>query len=108
MKEELENDDFVFENFLKKEIIPPKPLRMGRETIGLYMFYDQMETIGKTPMDVFDNDRWRFDFTITREQYNDFHKRSTKLLAKIFKVRREKVENIFQWYWMMFGVRIKN
>ena len=79
----------------------------NRMTIGEHLFEYELNIIGKTKIDVIDDDRFFFNNTLTREQYGKFKEYAIPLLQKIFKCRKSKAEGIFQWFYTTFGLRIK-
>ena len=81
--------------------------KVKRETIGEHLFDYQLKMIGKTRLDVIDQDRWYFCFTMTRVQYEEFKKYAVPLMMKTFKCNKNKALQNFEWYWQMFGVRLK-
>ena len=83
--------------------------KVKRETIGEHLVSYQFKIIGKDHKEIFLNDdKWRFNCTMTREQYLEFHKYAVSLMMKTFRCTKPKALNIFEWYWQQFGVRIKN
>lgn len=82
--------------------------KVRRENIGEHLFDHQLQMIGKTRIDIVDNDRWRFNFTMTRAQYMEFHKYAISMMMKTFRCTKRKALGTFEWYWQQFGVRICN
>lgn len=82
--------------------------KVKRENIGEHLFDFELKMIGKTRMDIVDQDRWFFNFTMTRGQYIEFRKYAVSLMMKTFRCTKPKALNIFEWYWSCFGVRIKD
>lgn len=89
----------------EEKVVQKKITRMN---IGDYLFDRQLALIGKTRIDVVDDDRWWFNFTIPRIVYHQFKKESILLIKKVFKCRKAKAENVFNWFYATFGVRIIN
>ena len=85
-----------------------KETTINRINITTHLVEYELEMVGKTLVDAFNDDRWRFKFTMTRNQYVQYHSYVIPLLKKTFKVRKSKAEGIFEWYWQQFGLRIKN
>lgn len=81
--------------------------RITRSNIGNHLFDYQLKIVGKKRIDIIDDDRWRFNITMTRNQYNEFRVYAIKLLMKTFKFRKEKAIRSFDWFIEMFGLRIK-
>lgn len=83
--------------------------KVKRENIGTHLAKYQFNMIGKDYEKVFlDDDKWRFNCTMTRKQYMEFHKYAVSLIMKTFRCKKPKAVSNFEWYWEMFGVRIKN
>lgn len=82
--------------------------RITRENVAEHLLDYQLEMIGKTRVDIIDNDKWRFDFTMTQEQLIDFTSYAIPLLQKTFRFNRRKALDTFEWWRMRLGVRIKN
>jgi hypothetical protein len=82
--------------------------KVKRENIGDHLFTFELDIIGKTRLDIIDDDRWFYHFTMTREQYIIFKDYAVSLMMKTFRCNKNKALQNFEWYWQMFGVRIKN
>lgn len=81
--------------------------RITRENIGVHLMDYQLEMVGKTRLEMIDDDKWRFNFTMTRTQSEEFHSYAIPLLMKVFHCTKPKAEENFQWFKSMFGLRIK-
>lgn len=82
-------------------------MRVKREKLGDYLFDYLLQMIGKTRMEVLDDDRWKFNFTMTREQYMKYHKYAVSLIMETLRCTKPKALRAFEWYWTVFGVRIR-
>lgn len=82
-------------------------IKITRSNIGEHLFDYQLSLVGKTRLNTIDDDRWRFNITITREQFEMFKNYSVKLMMKTFRCNKTKALNNFQWFNEMFGLRIK-
>lgn len=100
MKGGKHNSDNAEGSFKKKKVT--------RKNIGAHLFDYQLDIIGKGRVDIIDDDKWRFNNTLTLKQYNEFKDYAIKLLQKTFKYRKQKAVDTFEWWWMRFGLRIKN
>ena len=67
----------------------------------------ELQLVGHTLLDVERDDKWFFNFTITREQLEKFKDYAIPLLQKVFHCNRRKALDTFDWYWRTFGLRIK-
>jgi len=81
--------------------------KVTRENISSHLLTYQLNIVGKTKADIIDFDRWRFDWTITREQYKKFRGYAIPLLRKTFKCNRIKAEDAFNSFFQKFGLRIR-
>lgn len=79
-----------------------------RENIGQHLLEYELNLVGKTKISILDDDLWKFNWAITRGQYNEFKKYAVPLLKKTFKCNSLRANNIFDWFWSQFGLRIKN
>jgi hypothetical protein len=81
---------------------------INRINVTRHLIEYELKMVGKTLMDAFNDDKWQFKFTITRNQYIQYYSYAIPLLKKTFRIRKDKAEGIFEWYWKIFGLRIKN
>jgi hypothetical protein len=81
---------------------------VNRENIGIRLFDFMLEQIGKTRVNVIDNDKWRKEWSLTRNQYDILRDHSLKECKKVFKYRKSKAEATFEWFYHEFGLKIKN
>jgi len=79
-----------------------------REKIGYELFDFMLELIGKTRVNVLDEEHWRRKWSLTRNQYDILRDHSIKECKKVFKYRREKAIATFEWFYKEFGLKIKN
>lgn len=81
--------------------------KVNRENCARHLVEKELEMVGKTMMDTLDDMEWYLNFTINMEQYKEFEKYSIALIKKTYKVNTSKAENIFSWFYVTFGLRIK-
>jgi hypothetical protein len=81
---------------------------VNRINITKHLIEYELEMVGKTLVDVIDDDRWQFNFPMTRNQHEQYYSYVIPLLRKTFKCNKRKAESIFKWYYKTFGLRIKN
>jgi len=81
--------------------------RVTRENIGVELLKLQLALRGKDLTCLIDDDDWRFNNTLTRNQFYAFKKTSCKLIEKTFKCNTWKRNKIFDQFYEMFGLRIK-
>jgi hypothetical protein len=82
--------------------------KITRENITKHMFEYELSVVGKTIMDVVNDDKWRFNFTITMEQHAEFKKYCIKLIKKTFKCNSAKAQETYTFFYSNLGLRIKN
>jgi hypothetical protein len=83
-------------------------MKITRETLATHLFSQQLEIAGKTIQDVVNDDRWKFNITITREQFLIFNKYSIKTIQRVLRIPKSKAEDVFNSFYKDFGVRIKD
>ncbi len=82
--------------------------KIKRENLGDHLLDYQLNMIGKTKEDVLNDDKWYFNNTLTFKQKEEFKLYSLKLIKKVFKCNKTRSESIFEWFYITFGLRIKN
>ena len=50
---------------------------------------------------------WRFNNTITREQYSSLKKEGVEMIQKALKINKRKAISTFNFFYKNFGVRLK-
>ena len=86
---------------MRKEII-------NRTNIIDHLIKKELEISGHTLAEAVLDSNWTFNFTLTMEQHAQFKKYCIPLLKKIFKFRRERAEYTFEFFYLNWGLRIKN
>lgn len=81
--------------------------KINRENIGLHLLKMQLSLKGKDLSVLVDDDDWRFNNTLTREQYVAFKNHAYKIIVKVFKCNGRKRNMIFDQFYEMFGLRLK-
>lgn len=81
--------------------------KINRETITDHLIEYQLIMIGKTLKEAEDNPTWFLEFTMTKEQHEEFKKYAIPLLKKVFKFNTNRAKNTFEWFNLGFGLRIK-
>ena len=82
--------------------------KITRNTVAEHLMDYQLRMLGKSRIDLIEDDRFLFNNTMTQEQLLEFKKYAIPLLQKVFHFRREKAELVFHSFRDLFGVRIKN
>lgn len=83
-------------------------VKITRDNISRHLVEYELAMVGKTMMDTFNDDKWYFNITMTREQFAEFKLYAVKLIRKTFKCNKLKGEKIFDSFNLGFGLRIKN
>jgi len=78
-----------------------------RENIGTHLLEMQLSLIGKDLSVLIDDDCWRFNNTLTMNQYLAFRKYSYEIIQKVFKCNGRKRILIFGQFYDLFGLRLK-
>lgn len=81
---------------------------MKRENLTRHLIEKELDMVGKSIVDIVEDDRWSFNITMTHNQYIEFKKYSINLIKKIFKCNSKKATDTFMWFYVSFGLRIKN
>lgn len=82
--------------------------KINRSTITRHLIEYQLDIVGKRLVDTLDDDKWYFNWTMTREQSIEFRKYSIKALKKVFKFNTTKANTTFEWFNLQYGLRIKD
>jgi hypothetical protein len=54
------------------------------------------------------DDMWFFNWTMTQDQADQFRGYAIPLIKKVFKCNRQKAEATFSWFFLEFGLRVKD
>jgi hypothetical protein len=85
-----------------------KPSKINRTNISEHLVEYQLKMIGKTMLDVKDDEKWYTNNTMTQEQHQEFKRYAIPLLKKIFKFNKSRAEETFSWFFLQFGLKINN
>ena len=83
-------------------------VKINRANITDHLIEYQLKMIGKTILDVKDDEKWYTNNTMTEEQHEEFKRYAIPVLKKIFKFNKGKAESTFSWFNLQFGLRIKS
>ena len=50
---------------------------------------------------------WHKNWTLTRAQYSEFYVYSIPMIKKVFRCNKAKAVNTFNWFYDVFGLKIK-
>lgn len=81
---------------------------INRTNIADHLIRYQLDMVGKTWDEAQQDDMWFFNWTMTEEQADEFRRYAIPLIKKVFKCNRRKAEATFGWFWLEFGLRVKN
>lgn len=82
--------------------------KITRDNIHRHLVEYELSIIGKTILDTFNDDKWFFNITVTREQHVQFKAYAVALIRKTFKCNKVNGENRFDAFELALGLRIKN
>lgn len=82
-------------------------IKITRDNCARHLIEKELEMVGKTMMDTLDDMEWYSNNTMTRVQHDEFKKYSMGVIKKIYKVNTRKAEDIFNWFDLAFGLRVK-
>jgi hypothetical protein len=84
-----------------------KRAEINRANITRHLIEYQLDIVGKRLVDTLDDDKWYFNWTITREEHAMFKRYAIRTLKKVFKFNTTKANETFKWFYEQFGLRIK-
>jgi hypothetical protein len=82
--------------------------KVNRENIADHLLDYQLGMVGKSMQEAYMTKEWYSKWTMTQEQHDQFKAYALPLLKKVFKCRKERAEDTFNWFDLEFGLRIKN
>lgn len=85
-----------------------KKKKITRKNIGEHLLEYQLGLIGKTVYEAKLDDMWIFNWTITNEKFTHFREYSIPLIKKTFRCNKAKAESTFSWFYVKFGLMIKD
>lgn len=84
-----------------------KRAEINRANITRHLIEYQLDIVGKRLIDTLDDDKWYFNWTITREEHAMFKRYAIRTLKKVYKFNTTKANETFKWFYEQFGLRIK-
>jgi len=81
--------------------------KINRANILNHLMEYQLDMVGKTMLNTLNDDKWYFNFTMTRAQLEQFHAYAIPLIKKTFHCNKGKAEETFQWFRQNLGLRLK-
>lgn len=82
--------------------------KISREEMEDHLLVIELAIISKTKLDTLDVENWQFEWTITRNQYDEFRKNSIKLIQDTFRCRKVRAEETFEFFYKQLGMRISH
>ena len=82
--------------------------KITRDNIYRHLVEYELSIVGKTILDTFNDDKWYFNITMTREQHVQFKAYAVALIRKTFKCNKVNGEKRFDAFDLALGLRIKN
>lgn len=83
-------------------------MTIKRENLAMHLIETELKYANKKLLDIADDDKWRFNFTMTAKEHQEFKKYSIALIQKVLRINKSKAIDTFQWFYMNYGLRIKN
>jgi hypothetical protein len=78
---------------------------INRNNILQHLWEYEFWLAGKKLVDLLDTTNYKFDFTITWEQYYSFREYAIQLIKKVLRCNRTKAEMAFDKFYEEFGLR---
>jgi len=82
--------------------------KINRENIADHLLDYQLGMIDKSMIEAYQTKEWYSKWTMTQEQHDLFKAYAIPLIKKVFKCRKERAVQTFDWFDLEFGLRIKN
>lgn len=79
---------------------------INRKNIYPHLLEKQFTLVQKTTQDALLDKGWK-EWTVSKEKYENFRKYSLALIRKVFKVNKAKSIEIFEWFELTHGLKIK-
>lgn len=77
-----------------------------RENLADHLAEEMLALAGKTRQDAEADKQWRWNFSITQEQYIKYRAASIKTIKRVLRCNTDKAEHNFEWFYIRFGVRV--
>ena len=82
--------------------------KINREIIAEHLIDYQLGMIDKSMQEAYMTKEWYSKWTMTTEQHEVFKAYALPLIKKVFKCRKARAEDTFNWFDLQFGLRIKD
>ena len=77
-----------------------------RESLSDDLAEKMMELAGK-PVSMGHDYFYRFNNTLTREQFSQFKLEGVRMIQKALKINKRKAISVFNYFWKNYGLRLK-
>lgn len=102
------SETWTIEDFTKNKSFFKIPMpKIDRTNISKYLLEYQLNMVGKTLHQSKSTPNWINTWTITPEEFKFFEMYAIPLLKKTFKINTTKAREIFDWFNLQFGLKIK-
>jgi len=82
--------------------------KANRSTMIQHLIEYQIEMIGKTMVDTLSDDKWKFNWTMSRKQKSDFKAYAIPLIKKVFRCNGSKASITYLWFEEHLGLKTKD
>ena len=79
--------------------------KINRENLSEHIIDYQLSMIDKSIYEALTNPKWREQWSITQEQYDDLKRYAVPLFKKVFKCNKTKAQENFEWLQTNFGLK---
>ena len=83
-------------------------MKVNRYNIADHLVEYQLNMVGKTIEEAKKDDMWFFNWTMTQQQADELKAYAIPLIKKVFKCNKSRAESTFSWFFLEFGLRIKD
>ena len=95
------------DNLKKVKFYPLPKEKVTRINISEHLVEYQLNLIGRTSKQALANSNWYNEWTITENQVKLLKSYALPLLKKVFKINKGKAEDIFLWFLLQYGLKLK-
>lgn len=81
---------------------------VNRNNIYQHLLEKEFNLIERTIQDALLERNWKEEWTITKEQMQEFENYAIPLLKRTFKFNTKKAISTFAWFWLQHGLKIKD
>jgi phage baseplate assembly protein gpV len=79
---------------------------INRQNISEHLLEKQLSLIGKSVKDALEADNWRTEWSWTEQNAKDLRKYAIPLIRKTFKCNNKKVNSIYDFFLLNFGIKV--